>query len=168
MEETHPAFLHEADRDRICRRVIDALMEQGYDEGSMRRTEAFVLTTEEGELHIPIDVLVHLEGRPVLLFKCVRGHLSTRERAALSLARLLGEKPIPFAIVANETDAAVFDAITGKSVGHGYGAFPSPETTLQRLRESAGTRIPAAQREREKRILLTYYHLRCSVDLEPF
>lgn len=168
MEETDFCALNMADRDRIRRKVIDALKESGYDEGSMRQDESFVLPTDEGELRIPIEILVCLDQAPTLLVKCVRGNMSTRERASLSLARLLAEKPVPFAIVANERDAVVFDTITGKVVGRGYGAFPGPEEAKQRLRESGGSRIPPAQQDREKRILHTYYHLRCTVELEPF
>ena len=94
--------------------------------------------------------------------------MSTRERASLSLARLLAEKPVPFAIVANERDAVVFDTMTGKVVGRGYGAFPDPKEAEQRLRESTASSIPPAQQDREKRILHTYYHLRCTVEMEPF
>jgi len=168
VEDEDFCALNLADRDRIRAKVIEALKEAGYDEGAMEQDESFVLATEEGELRIPIEVLVCLDKKPALLVKCVRGHLSTRERASLSLARLLAEKPIPFAIVANETDAVVFDTITGKAVGKGYGAFPDPKEAEQGLRESAAWRIPSAQREREERILHTYYHLRCTVDMEPF
>ncbi len=168
MEDEDFCALNLADIDRIRAKVIEALKKSGYDEGSIKQDESFVLATEEGELRIPIEVLVYLDQKPALLVKCVRGHLSTRERASLSLARLLAEKPIPFAIVANETDAVVFDTITGKAVGKGYGAFPDPKEAEQRLRESAAWRIPSAQREREERILHTYYHLRCTVDMEPF
>ena len=139
-----------------------------YDEASMKQGESFVLATEEGDLRIPIEVLVYLDERPALLVKCVRGHLSTRERASLALARLLAETPIPFAIVANERDAAVFDTVTGKAVGQGYDAFPGPKEAEQRLRDSSDVRIPSAQRERERRILHTYFHLRCTIELEPF
>ena len=168
MEDEDFCALNLADRDRIRAKVIEALKKSGYDEGSMKQDISFVLSTEEGELRIPIEVLVCLDKKPALLVKCVRGHLSTRERASLSLARLLAEKPIPFAIVANERDAVVFDTITGKAVGKGYGAFPGPKEAEQRLRKSAAWRIPSAQREREERILHTYYHLRCTVDMEPF
>jgi len=162
------AALNAADRIRIREKVTEALKVTGYDEGSMRQDESYVLKTQEGELRIPIEVVVQLNQRPAILVKCVRGNLSTRERASVCLARLLVEHPIPFAIVANETDAVVFDAMTGKAVGHGYQAFPRPAAAEERLRECADFLIPPAQRAREKRILLTYYHLRCTVDMEPY
>ena len=160
--------LNMADRDRICRKVIGALKQAGYDERSMRQNESFVLATKEGELRIPIEIVVTLDERPALLVKCVRGNMSTRERASVSLARLLAEKPIPFSIVANERDAVVFDTITGEAVGRGYRAFPSPANAEQRLRECTDFLIPSAQRLREERILETYYHLRCTAEMEPF
>jgi hypothetical protein len=168
MEETDFCKLNMADRYRIRKRVIEALKGAGYHENSMKQEESFVLTTKEGELQIPIEVLVYLDERPALLVKCVRGNMATRERPSLSLARLHAETPIPFAIVATEKEAVVFDTITGKTVGRGYGSFPSPQEAEQRLRDSSGIRIPPAQREREKRILHTYYHLRCTTEMEPF
>ena len=168
MEENDFCALNMADRDRIRRKVIEALKKAGYDEGLMKLDESFVLATEEGELRIPIEVLVYLDKKPTLLVKCVRGNMATRERPSLSLARLLFERPIPFAIVATEREAVVFDTTTGKTVGRGYGAFPNPEEAEQRLRDSSDFRIPPAQQEREKRILHTYYHLRCTTEMEPF
>jgi hypothetical protein len=134
----------------------------------MKQEESFVLATEEGDLRIPIEVLVYLDQKPALLVKCVRGNMATRERPSLSLARLLAEPPIPYAIVTTEREAVVFDTITGKTVGRGYGAFPSPEEAEQRLQDSSDFQVPPAQREREKRILHTYYHLRCTTEMEPF
>lgn len=168
MEKTDFCARNMADRERIRQKVIDALKMCGYDEGSMRQDESFALATEEGDLRIPIEILVCLDQTPTLLVKCVRGNMSARERASLSLARLLAERPVPFAIVANERDAVVFDTMTGKVVGRGYGAFPGPKEAEERLQQSSASSIPSAQREREKRILHTYYHLRCTVELEPF
>jgi hypothetical protein len=168
MEEADFCALNMADRDRIRKKVIAALKKAGYDDRSMRQDESFVLATKQGDLRIPIEIIVTLDDNPALLVKCVRGHTSTRERASLSLARLLGERPIPFSIVANERDAVVFDTISGKAVGRGYGAFPSPANTEERLRVCADFLIPSDQRIREERILETYYHLRCTAEMEPF
>ncbi len=169
MDKTGFRTLNMADRNRIRGQAIGALKEAGYDEGAMRLDESFVLATAEGELCIPIEILVCLDQEAALLVKCVRGHLSTRERAAVALARLMGgERPIPYAIVANETDAAVFDTITGKAVGTGYRAFPGPREAAEGLRRASEVRITSGRKRREERILHTYYHLRCSVDLEPY
>jgi hypothetical protein len=168
MEENDFCALNMADRDRIRRQVIDVLKQSGYDEGAMKLEESFALDTEEGEISIPIEVLVHVDRKPALLVKCVRGNMATRERPSLSLARLLLDEPIPFAVVTTETEAVVFDTLTGKTVGRGYGAFPSPTDAKQRLRDASGFRIPPEQKEREKRILHTYYHLRCTTEMEPF
>jgi hypothetical protein len=162
------AALNATDRDRIREKVEVALKQTGYDEDSMRHDESYVLDSEQGDLRIPIDLVVYLDQQPTILVKCVRGNLGPRERASIALARLLGEQLIPFAIVANETDTVVFDAMAGKAVGQGYQALPLPEAAEERLRECADFLIPPAQRAREKRILLTYYHLRCTVDMEPF
>jgi hypothetical protein len=168
MEEDNFCALNMADRDRIRRKVMEALKRRGWDEGSMRQDTSFVLETDEGEFQIPIEILVFLAETPALLVKCVRGNMATRERPSLSLARLIAEQPIPFAIVATERDAVVFDTMSGKVLGRGYGAFPRLEEAKQKLLESVASRVPPEQQERERRILHTYYHLRCSVEMEPF
>jgi hypothetical protein len=168
MEEDNFCALNMADRDRIRRKVMEALKKHGYDETAMRQDASFVLDTDEGAFQIPIEILVFLAETPALLVKCVRGNMATRERPSLSLARLMAEQPIPFAIVATDRDAVVFDTLTGKVVGRGYGAFPSLQEAKQKLRESAASRVPPEQQERERRILHTYYHLRCTVEMEPF
>ncbi len=169
MEDNDFCALNMADRERIRGKVIETLKQAGYDEGSMKLDQSFAVATEgEGELVIPIEILVHLDNEPALLVKCVRGNMATRERPALALARLLKDRPIPFAAVTTEREAVVFDAITGKPVGRGYGAFPGPAEAEQRLRDAADVRVPPDQQEREKRILHTYYHLRCTTEMEPF
>ena len=168
MEQDSFCALNRVDREWVRKKVIGALREAGFDEGSMKLDESFVLATKDGELQIPIEIMVCLDQKPIVLVKCVRGYMSTRERAAVALARLLADTPIPFAIVANEKDAVVYDAITGKAVGRGYRAFPRPPEAEQRLKDCTDFRIPPDQRMREERILETYYHLRCTVDMEPF
>jgi hypothetical protein len=168
MEEDAFGSLNRRDRDWIRRKVLSALVEAGFDEASMRLDEPFSLTTKEGALEIPIEILACIDRRPALLVKCVKGYTSTRERAAVALARLLAEPPVPFAIVANEKEAVVYDTITGKAVGQGYGGIPRRAEAEQKLQEYDDFRIPSDQRTREQRILETYYHLRCTVEMEPF
>ena len=168
MEDADFCRLNMEDRNRIRGKAVEALKKAGYDEGSMKQEESFVLATEEGELRIPIELLVYVDDKPALLVKCVRGNMATRERPSLALARLLTESLIPFAIVTTEREAVVFDTMTGKTVGRGYSAFPRLEEAKKRLLDSRDFQVPPAQREREKRILHTYYHLRCTTEMEPF
>ncbi len=158
-----------ADRNRIRDKVVQTLKQLGYDGDAMKLDQSFVLAGEgDDELVIPIEILVHLGGKPALLVKCVRGNMATRERPSLALARLHEDGPIPFSSVTTEGEAVVFDTLTGKTVGRGYRAFPRPEEAEQRLQEAAGFQVPPDQKERERRILRTYYHLRCTTELEPF
>ena len=115
-----------------------------------------------------MEVLVCSEGRPVILIKCISGNLATRERASVAMARLFPAHPVPFAIVANETDAVVMDARTGKTVGFGYQAFPDPTAVTENSDIGAEFSLSFSQREREKRILNTYYHLRCPAPGDPY
>lgn len=155
-------------RQPIRQRVVATLMEKGFDARWIKKNEPFVLTMDEEELHIPIDLLVCVDARPALLIKCVNGHLASRERASLAMARLFRNHPIPFAIVANWLDAVVTDTLTGRTVGSGYLDLPGPSDVVERLRACSSFCLSDAQREREERILATYYHIRCDPPGEPY
>ena len=144
MEENDFCKLNMADRDRIRRKVIDALKKAGYDEGSMKLDESFVLGTEEGELPIPIEVLVYLDREAGAPGQVRQGQHGDPGKALPVPRTAPHEKPMPFAIVATEREAVVFDTTRGKTVGRGYGAFPSPEEADQRLLDSSDFRMPPA------------------------
>lgn len=168
MEECVEALETAANRHEIRSRVVKTLKEKGFQENQIRKDEPFVLETKEGTIRIPIEVLVCQEERPAILIKCINGNLATRERASVAMARLFPTEPVPFAIVASETDAVVMDTRTGKSVGFGYTAFPNPAAVAEKQKTASVFSLSLAQAEREKRILNTYYHLRCPAPGDPY
>lgn len=168
MTEPNATCLMAEDLRGIRDRVLAALRTKGHDLAGARTDLSYRLGGDRGGESIPIDAIVYRDDRPVFLVKCVTGNLVYRERASVSLARLYGDTPIPFAIVANDWHAVVLDVRSGKSVGFGYDAFPDPATTEAGVRAAADTALTDLQRERETRILDTYVHLRCGTSNEPF
>ena len=156
-------------RKWICARVVAALRAKGYPQDGMRFDQQFDLDTPTGEIiRIGIELVVCLEDRPALLVKCVAGNLVTRERAAVAVARLFFQPPVPLVIVANDTDAAVIDTRTGKTEGFGYASFPEIAAARERIETGAPVPLSVDRRERERRILGTYLNLGCSPPGEPF
>ena len=149
MEENDFCKLNMEDRDRIRRKVIEALKKSGYDEGSMKQDGILRAFHGRGRTR-DTDRGPRLSGQEAGTPGQVREgqHGDPGKGPPLSLARLLAETPIPFSIVATEKEAVVFDTITGNHED-GYGTFPTPKEAEQRLRDSYGVRIPSAQREGE-------------------
>ena len=168
MTREHPPCEGFDPRHLIRQKVLETLKEKGFHETCIKQNEPFLLTTDEEELHIPIDLLVHVDTNPALLIKCVNGSLSTRDRASLAMARLYPGHPVPFAVVANPLDAVVTATLTGKTVGSGYRDLPGPADVMEQLQACSSFSLSDAQRERDKRILATYYHIRCDPPGEPY
>jgi len=154
-------------RDVLRARAVDALVRKGYSPDAMGFDETFRLATDEGEVLVPVEIVVRIQGRPFLLVKCIDGSPSSREQASLALARLYPGGPVPYAVVAGSEEVLVLDAGTRKTLGRGPEAIPEPPGDRFVWEGIPPAPDPGA-REREKRILTAYYHLRCPVPKEPF
>jgi hypothetical protein len=155
-------------RNAIRSRVVDGLERKGYSRDQMALQEIYRLQTGEGEITIPIEILVSVDGRPALLIKCIDGHISTREQAAVALARLIPQGPVPFSVEVNETDIAAIESDTRKTAGVGFSSIPSLSSIRLRFQNDPTPAAKPGDQEREKRILTTYYHLRCPVPKGPY
>ncbi len=168
MQTNHPNCHTYSDRHQILIIIKEAFIKAGFETEQLEEKTWFILDSDEGEIRIPIELLVYFDLKPAILVKCISGSLTTRERASLSMARLLTIPPIPFAVVANEKDVIVMETITGKIIGYGYDSLPAPKKVKGSLDQGVKSALSAEQKEREKRILCTYYHLRCGGSSEPF
>ncbi len=155
-------------RNAIRLHVVEVLVQKGFSKNRMVFNETFRLQTDEGELCIPVEIVVYVQGRPSLLVKCIDGNLAAREQASLALARLYPGGPVPFAVVANESDALVMDSETRKTIGFALSGIPGVSAVRSCLRAMQPSSPDDEKMEREKRILATYYHLRCPVPKDPF
>jgi hypothetical protein len=139
------------------------LEKKGYAAEEVERNVIFTLTLGVETAHSSVDFLVTLEGKKAMVIKCSAGSLDSRERQAVAAARLLAVPPVPFAVVADPEHAEFLDTVTGKVVGEGFGAVPVREE-MQRLLAGIATKPLTPERiEKEKRILLAFDAIRCSV-----
>jgi hypothetical protein len=97
------------------------------------------------------------------VIKCAAGSLSSRERQAVAAARLLDSPPVPISVVADPENAEVLDVATGKVIGEGFGAIPIKEHMGRMLATIDVKPLSPERIEKEKRILLAFDAIRCSV-----
>lgn len=148
---------HEAIRSR----VIEQLARLGWGGPRISVDRVFRVDVGGEPLEVTVDLLVLDGGRPFLLVECVAGHLAVRERAAVAKARLLPGGPVPFVLIANETDAVVVEVGRGREIGFGMEALP----TVLEKRPDAWRNLQKPSREgieRERRVLAAYGNLGCS------
>lgn len=139
------------------------LEKKGYSREELQKQVVFEVRLDSELCHSSVDYLVTVEGRKAMVIKCAAGSLSSRERQAIAAARLLASPPVPIAVVADPVTAVVLDAASGKELGEGFGAIPLRDEIVTLLAERDPKPLSPERLEKEKRILLAFDAIRCSV-----
>ncbi len=148
-----------------ARKTVEYLLleKKGYAREEVRKQVVFDVVLGKETAHSSVDFLVSVEGKKAMVVKCASGSLSSRERQAVAAARLLATPPVPIAVVADPATAEVLDVMTGKVVGEGFGAIPVREQLIKMLSGKELKVLSPERIEKEKRILLAFDAIRCSV-----
>jgi len=152
----------DTDDERIRQGIERFLVEEkGYSKKDIEVDREFEIAIDD-EINRPkVDLVVNIEKKIFMVIKCARGSLVSREREVLSCARLLDVYQVPFAVITNGEDAEVLDTISGEIIGCGLEAIPSKSQTLEALRRIEFKKLPEERMEKEKRIFLTFYAIKC-------
>lgn len=154
-----------ADLAAEARRTVEYLLleKKGYSREDVGKNIVFEVVLGKDRFDSSVDFLVSVEGKKAMIIKCAAGSLSSRERQAVAAARLLGVPPIPIAVVADPVTAEVLDVMTGKVIGEGFGSIPLRDQLVKVISEKPTTPLAPERVEKEKRILLAFDAIRCSV-----
>jgi hypothetical protein len=148
-----------------ARRTLHYLLveKKGYQRDEVRTNVVFDVILNKETVCSSVDFLITVEGKKAMVVKCSSGSLSSRERQAIAAARLLDSPPVPIAVVADPVNAEVLDTATGKVIGEGFGAIPLREQLIKLLSEKEHVSLSPERIEKEKRILLAFDAIGCSV-----
>jgi hypothetical protein len=148
-----------------ARKTVEYLLleKKGYAREEVRKQVVFDVILGKETAHSSVDFLITIEGKKAMVVKCSSGSLSSRERQAVAAARLLDSPPVPVAVVADPVNAEVLDTMTGEVVGEGFGAIPVRDQVLAVLSQKEPKPLSPERIEKEKRILLAFDAIRCSV-----
>ena len=139
------------------------LNDKGYEEADIRQAVVFDVTLGTETVASHLDFLVSVDDRKAMVIKCAAGALSSRERHVVAAARVISEFPIPIAVVMDPMSAVVLDSATGTVLGEGFEAIPTKETLKQMIAGRELKPIAPQKLEREKRVLLAFDAIQCSV-----
>jgi hypothetical protein len=148
-----------------ARKMIAYLLveKKGYLPEDIEKKVVFEVKVGQETAYSSMDFLVSVSGKKAMVIKCVAGSLSSRERQVVAAARLIGAPPVLVAVVADPINAEVLDVRTGKLVGEGFGAIPIKDQMIQMISEGDSQLLSPERLEKEKRILLAFDAIRCSV-----
>lgn len=143
----------EANRQEFERVLVE---EKGYSREDVGVSVPLALEVAGEPYHSRVDLVVNINGRPMMAVKCAAGSLGSREREILAAARLLENFQIPVSVVSDGRDATVFDTVSGEKTGEGMDAVPSKDVLTRMSEEKESIPFPEKRLEREKLIFRTY------------
>ena len=150
----------EANRQQVERYLVET---KGY-----RREDVIVDAPIEVEIdgdiyRSALDLVVQIQGKPLMAIKCAAGSLGSREREVVSAARLYGTAPLPLAVVSDGSGAIVLDAATGKKTGDGLGAIPSRSEAVNLAQAKPLPPVAPDRLAREKLVFRSYDSMNVNV-----
>ncbi len=143
----------EANRQAVEQLLVE---KKGFDRSDINVDTPIELRIDGETYRTTADLVIRVAGRRFMLIKCAAGSLGSREREALSAARLLDTYQIPFAAVSDGKNAIVLDTVSGKRIGEGLDAIPAKEEAVKQFQGLPLFPLPNDRREKEKLIFRSY------------
>ncbi len=147
------------------RHIAEKLLlgEKGYAQTDLLKNYVFDVTLGNETVRSSLDFLVSVDGRNAMAVKCAAGSIASRERHVVAAARVCGGLPVPIAVVMDPMNAEVLDVMTGKVMAEGFEAIPTKQQLMDMLVRNEPKPVPPEKLEREKRVLLAFDSIRCSI-----
>jgi len=147
------------------RKLAEAILfeEKGYAPEDVRKNVSFDVVLGPETVRSCVDFIVSIEQRNGMVIKCAAGSIASRERQVVAAARVFGEFPIPVAVVMDPVSAVVLDGVRGTVQGEGFDAIPTKEQLYTMISGKELMPLPPEKREREKRVLLAFDAIGCSI-----
>ena len=146
-------------------RIAEGMLlgEKGYAPADVRKDVAFTVELGDETASSFVDFLVSADDKPAMVIKCAAGSLSSRERHVVAAARVIGDIPVPVAVVMDPMSAVVLDGVTGKTIGEGFESIPTKAQLAAMLSGREIRPLPQEKKDREKRVLLAFDAIRCCI-----
>jgi hypothetical protein len=144
----------EANRQQFERFLVES---KGYAPSDITVNAPLAFPWEADIYRSHVDLVVSLDGRPLLAVKCVAGSLGSWEREILAAARICHpDHPLPLAVVTDGQNASLLDTASGKCLGTGLEAVPSRAELAARAQDFVLAPLPEKRLARERIIFRAY------------
>jgi hypothetical protein len=148
-------------RQQVERFLVET---KGYSKDNIEVDAPLQFAIGEEKIASNVDLVVRVEGKRLMVLRCVPGSLGSRHRETLAAARLLDAYQIPFSVVTDGKDAELLDTVTGEMIANGMGAIPSLEDAMRRIKEEVKFEpFPEEKLYREKIIFRSYDEMNINV-----
>ena len=139
------------------------LNNKGYSKNEVEADREFDVEAGNEKCKSKADIVVSIDGKRLMIVKCSIGGLVSRERQAVACARLMDSYQIPFAVVTDGNQATVINTLTGEVMSEGLEKIPSRDKLKEMMEKVEFKALPPERLEKEKRILLAFDSIKCSI-----
>ncbi|PXF56369.1 MAG: hypothetical protein C4B58_13785 [Deltaproteobacteria bacterium] len=148
----------DTDRERIRQKVAPFLMEElGYRISDFQVDREILLEIDGQKVLCLADLVVHIDGRFLMVIRCGPGSVVTRESGTIAVARLLEpDYIIPWAVQASLIEAALLDVRGKRAIAYGWDVIPSRSKLLEMTSEWPPPQLPEKRIPVEHQILYSY------------
>lgn len=157
----------DTDDERYRQKLALFLVEKkGYSKEDIEVKHRIEMFIEDKKVLSIVDFIIKIDGKSFMIIKYGPGSLVTRERPALSSARILEQYPVPFTVVTNGEDAELLDTATGEVIGTGLDSIPDKKSSVKQIEQIKLQHLSLTQLDTEKRILSAYDWLEHSLECD--
>ena len=154
--------LPDSDNERIRQKLERFLVEEkGYAPDTITIDHPFEIRCIKDSETATADLVVTVDGKPLMLMQCHRGSIVTRHREAISAARLAVDLVIPITVVTNGEDMDILDTWTGEVRASGWESLPDLSQAQNLVKAEKFEPWPDHKRERESRVFLAFADFEC-------
>ncbi|PXF54426.1 MAG: hypothetical protein C4B57_07125 [Deltaproteobacteria bacterium] len=148
----------DTDRERIRQKMGPFLTEElGYRISDFQLDREILLEIDSRKVISLADLVVHIDGRFLMVIRGGPGSVVTRESGTIAIARLLEpDYIIPWAVQASLFEAALLDVRKKRAVAYGWDAIPSRSRLLKMTSDWPPPKLPEKRIPVERQILYSY------------
>lgn len=147
----------DTDDERIRQKLARFLVhDRGYEKSDIESKVELELVCGDEKATAVIDFILKIDDKKVMVIRYGPGSLVSRERPAISSARILEPYQIPFAVITNGIDAEIIDTTTGEVIAYGIESIPLKDELTKRASVAAFKEITPEKKEIETRFLFAY------------
>ncbi|TWI63925.1 type I restriction and modification enzyme subunit R-like protein [Desulfobotulus alkaliphilus] len=137
---------------------------RGYPKEAIAVDYPLVLNLDGEVYETELDLVLSVDGLPLVLIKCAAASLDSRVREAVAAARIMvPSHQLPFAAVSDGVTALVHDGITGKKIGEGLSFLPSFDDLISWKNTRTLTPLSEDRKLRQGLVFRTYDTLNVNV-----
>ncbi len=140
------------------RQVVERYLVEtyGFAKEAIRINVPLSVTVKGEAYHGRVDLVVSANSRTVMVIKCVAGSPGSWQREMIAAARLLEERPVPWAVVSDGQTAVAVNLLDGKTVDEGLDAILNIEQAALMADKPPLPKLTEKQRQKESILFRSY------------